>query len=278
MGVMGAPMARHLLRAGHALKVFTRTASKADPLCECGATWAQSPAEAADGTDVTFSIVGMPEDVEQVHLGEDGTLSAEARPAMIVDMTTSRPSLARRIASVAEEHGVRSLDAPVSGGDVGARGGTLSIMVGGDQEAFTIAEPLFDVLGGTVVWHGEAGAGQHCKMVNQILVAASMVGAVEALRYADAAGLDGHRVLESVSAGAAGSWTISNLAPRILRGDFAPGFFVNHFVKDLRIAIEEASVMGLQLPGLELASVAYERLAELGYGDRGTHALALLSE
>jgi len=275
-GVMGAPMARHLMAAGHDVRVFTRTQSRAAPLIEAGATWASSPAETAEGADVAFSIVGFPEDVEAVHLGTEGTLNATVPPDVVVDMTTSRPSLARRIAEEAARKGVQSVDAPVSGGDVGARTGTLSVMVGGSEPVFERVRPLLEIVGDRVVLHGGPGSGQHCKMVNQILVAASMIGAVEALRYADAAGLDGHRVLSSVSAGAAGSWTISNLGPRILERDFAPGFFVDHFLKDLRIAMEEADSMNLKLPGLDLARRVYERLVEEGHGQRGTHALALL--
>jgi 3-hydroxyisobutyrate dehydrogenase len=272
---MGEPMAGHLLAAGHDLRVYSRTRSRASRLLDAGAVWADAPADAACGADVVISIVGFPEDVEEVHLGRRGTLRADELPSVIIDMTTSRPSLAARIADEARARGVEAVDAPVSGGDVGARNAALSIMVGAEPNVFDRVLPLFELLGQTVVLQGGPGAGQHCKMVNQILVAASMIGAVEGLRYADAAGLDGATVLASVSAGAAGSWTITNLAPRILKGDFAPGFFVEHFVKDLRIAMEEADAMGLDLPGLSLAKQAYERLCEAGHGQAGTHALAV---
>lgn len=274
-GVMGAPMAGHLLDAGHALKVHTRTPARADALVASGALLAQTPQEAAEGTEVTFSMVGLPEDVEMVHLGDQGTLKASDPPPIIVDMTTSRPSLARCLAIKAKDLGVDMLDAPVSGGDVGARQGTLSIMAGGSVRAFELMRPLLEVLGSRIVRHGDAGSGQHCKMVNQILVGASMIGAVEALQYAAAAGLDGHHVLESVSAGAAGSWTIDHLAPRMLAGDFAPGFLVEHFVKDLRMALEEAEAMHLDLPGLAHAKQVYEHLSNAGHAQDGTHALAL---
>lgn len=277
-GVMGAPMAGHLIEAGHELVVSTRTASRAKPLLDRGATWADSPVGAADGADVAISIVGFPPDVEEVHLGPRGTLSAGSLPQVIVDMTTSRPSLARRIAETAMVHGVGCVDAPVSGGDVGARTASLSIMIGGEDDHVATVMPLMEAMGSRIVHHGPPGTGQHCKMVNQILIAASMIGTIEGLRYAQTAGLDGRRVLESVSAGAAGSWTIDNLAPRILEGDYAPGFLVDHFLKDLRIALEEAQAMGLELPGLTLARDAYARLSEQGHSHCGTHALWLDSD
>ncbi len=274
-GVMGEPMAGHLLAAGHEVRVYSRTRSKVEGLLAAGAVWTGSPAEAACGADVAISIVGFPEDVQAVHLGPAGTLSAATLPRVIIDMTTSRPKLAVQLADRARRLGVQAIDAPVSGGDVGARNATLSIMVGADAAAFREVQNLFETLGTRVVLQGGPGSGQHCKMVNQILVAASMIGAVEAFKYAAGAGLEGGAVLESVSAGAAGSWTISNLVPRILSGDFGPGFLVDHFVKDLRIALEAAEAMKLDLPGLSLATRAYEHLSESGYGNRGTHALAL---
>lgn len=274
-GVMGAPMAGHLLGAGHTVVVTTRTRDRAAPLIDRGAIWADSPAAAADGADVVCSIVGFPDDVEQVHLGPDGSLAAANPPGLLVDLTTSRPSLARRIAEAALSRGIGSVDAPVSGGDVGARNATLSIMVGGRDEDVARAMPVFESLGSRIVHQGGPGAGQHCKMVNQIVIAASMIGTIEGLRYAEGAGLDRATVLESISAGAAGSWTLDNLAPRIIAGDFAPGFFVEHFLKDLSIALDEAVDMGLDLPGLSLAQEAYDRLVGRGHGDRGTHALWL---
>ena len=275
-GVMGRSMAGHLLEAGHDLTLFTRTRAKAESLLDRGASWADSPSAAADGADVVVSIVGMPTDVEAVHLGIDGTLSASSPPRLLIDMTTSTPSLARRLHEEAARRSVGAIDAPVSGGDVGARNATLSIMVGGDDVHVKEARPLFDLMGGTIVHQGEAGCGQHTKMVNQILVASTMLGISEGLLYARSAGLDGEKVLESVGGGAAGSWTITNLGPRILAGDHAPGFFVDHFLKDLSIALDEAEAMGLKLPMLDLARRFYAQASENGLGSRGTQVLASL--
>ena len=275
-GVMGASMAEKLLRAGHRLRVHTRTRSRARALIDAGAIWVDTPRDAADGVEAVFSIVGYPEDVEAVHLGSSGTLAADDAPGFIVDLTTSDPDLAIRIHTRAAERSIASFDAPVSGGDVGARQGTLSIMVGGDRAGFDSILPWLNLMGRTIVLQGGPGAGQKTKMVNQILVAASMVGACEALRFTDAAGLDPRKVLESVSSGAAGSWTLSNLVPRILDGDYEPGFFVEHFVKDLGIATRSARTMGLDLPGLEHAESLYRALAAAGHGRKGTQALDLL--
>jgi 3-hydroxyisobutyrate dehydrogenase len=277
-GVMGAPMAGHLLDAGHTLRVHTRTRDRAKPLLARGAAWAASPAEAADGADFAFSIVGLPDDVAAVHLGPAGTLAADAPPRTIVDMTTSSPSLAVRIAAEAHRRGVLSIDAPVSGGDVGARNATLSIMVGGDGAAVAAARPLLERLGRLVVHHGGPGCGQHAKMVNQILIATNMIGVSEGMLYARAAGLDPTRVLESVGAGAAGSWSVTNLAPRMVRRDFAPGFAVEHFIKDLGLALDEAARLGLAMPGLALARQLYEAVRAQGHGRSGTHALLLALE
>ena len=273
-GVMGASMAGHLLASGHELALFTRTRAKAESLLARGATWAGSPREAAESADVVISIVGMPADVESVHLGAEGTLAASVPPGLLIDMTTSTPSLARRLHAEAARRNVGAIDAPVSGGDVGARNGTLSIMVGGDEADVNTARPLFEAMGGTIVHQGAAGSGQHTKMVNQILVASTMHGISEGLLYARAAGLDGGKVLESVGGGAAGSWTISNLGPRILADDDAPGFFVDHFLKDLSIALDEAQAMGLDLPMLALARRFYAEASEKGLGQRGTQVLA----
>jgi 3-hydroxyisobutyrate dehydrogenase len=277
-GVMGASMAGHLIQTGYSLRVHTRTRDRATPLLERGAEWADSPAEAAEGMDAAISIVGFPRDVEETHLGASGTLASKNPPSLIIDMTTSSPMLALKIAHEARRRGVDSIDAPVSGGDVGARNATLSIMVGGEESAVRSAMPIFERLGKTIVHHGGAGMGQHAKMVNQILVAASMVGTCEALIYARAAGLDAEKVLQSVGSGAAGSWTIANLAPRMVNGDFRPGFYIEHFIKDLGIAIEEAERMGLALPGLALAKELYERAREQGFGRLGTHALLMSLE
>jgi 3-hydroxyisobutyrate dehydrogenase len=273
-GVMGRSMAGHILGAGHAVIVHTRTRDRAEDLVGRGASWAADAAAAAEGADVAISMVGLPSDVRDVHLGSRGTLSAQRAPGLIIDMTTSSPALAAEIADAASRRGSSALDAPVSGGDVGARNATLSIMVGGEASAFERARPLLELMGKTVVHHGGPGTGQCAKLVNQVLVAASMVGVSEALALAGAAGLDPHKVLDSVSPGAAGSWTLSNLAPRILKGDMAPGFRVEHLVKDLRIASEEARSRGLSLPGLELADRLYEALRAAGHGGMGTQALA----
>jgi 3-hydroxyisobutyrate dehydrogenase len=271
-------MAGHLLDAGHELTVHTRTRSKAEPLLDRGASWAESPAEAANETDVTFSIVGFPADVEATHLGADGTLSASKPPRVIVDMTTSQPSLAARIATEAAARGVGSVDAPVSGGDVGARHATLSIMVGGDDQHVTFVRPLLEKLGENIVHQGRPGAGQHTKMVNQILIATNMIGVCEGLLYARKAGLDPNQVIASVGAGAAGSWSISNLGPRMIDRNFDPGFFVEHFLKDLGIALAESARMGLSMPGLALARQLYEAVRAQGHGRLGTQALLLALE
>lgn len=277
-GGMGAPMAGHLLDAGYDIVIHSRTKSKAGPLLDRGARWAESPAQAADGTDVVVSIVGFPEDVEEVHLGSDGTLSCPNRPQIIIDMTTSRPRLAREIHDRAAEVGVGSVDAPVSGGDVGAREAVLSIMIGGEAEHVATARPILEKLGKKIVHQGGPGAGQHTKMVNQILIASTMIGVCEGLLYARQAGLDGTAVIESVGSGAAGSWTINHLGPRMLERDFEPGFFVEHFIKDLRIALDEAAHMHLALPGLALARQLYEAVHANGDGRRGTHALLMTLE
>ena len=272
-GVMGSSMAGHLLAAGYPVRVHSRTRAKAEALLARGATWADSPAEAAEGADVAFAMVGFPEEVEQVFLGPKGFLAARTPPKVIVDMGTSPPALTRRIAEMAAAKGVGALDAPVSGGDVGARNAALSIMVGGSEADFARVKPLFDRLGKIVVLQGPPGAGQLCKMVNQILVANSMVGACEAMVAAKAAGLDAERVLQSVSGGAAGSWTLQNLVPRMLKGDWNPGFFASHLAKDLRIAREQTRSDGENLPGLELSERLFHGLEALGHGKLGTQAL-----
>ncbi len=278
-GVMGAPMAGHLLAGGYELVVHNRTRAKAEPLLAAGAAWADSPAEAAGGADVAISMVGHPDDVEATHLGPGGTLAAAGRlPRVLIDMTTSRPSLAARIHAAASARGSGSVDAPVSGGEVGAREATLSIMVGADSEDFDLVRPVLEALGRHVVHQGGPGAGQQTKMVNQIIIATNMIGVCEGLLYASKAGLDPLRVLESVGRGAAGSWSVDNLAPRIVARDFAAGFFVDHFVKDLGIALDEAARMKLALPGLALARELYVALQALGNGRLGTQALTLALE
>jgi 3-hydroxyisobutyrate dehydrogenase len=274
-GVMGLSMCGHVLDAGYAVTVHNRTRSRAEPLLERGASWAETPAAVAAASDVVFTIVGYPADVRAVILGEDGALSGAAAGSVLVDMTTSEPSLAVEIAETAAAKGVASVDAPVSGGDVGARNATLSIMVGGDEEAVERVRPLFELMGKTIVHQGGPGAGQHTKMVNQILIATGMIGVCEALLYAYKAGLDLDTVLKSVGPGAAGSWSLTNYAPRMLKGDFEPGFVVEHFVKDMGIALAEARRMNLSLPGLALAEQLYVALAAQGKGRKGTHSLIL---
>lgn len=271
-------MVGHLLAAGHTVTIHTRTKARAAALLDRGALWAATPVAASEGQDVVFSMVSMPSDVEEVHLGKCGTLAAAQLPPLLVDMTSSRPSLARRIDEAARSKGVAALDAPVTGGDIGARNATLSILVGGSAPAVETARPLFALLGKTVVHQGGAGAGQQAKIANQILIASKMIGICEALIFARAAGLDATKLLESVSPGAAGSWALTNLAPRIVRGDFGPGFFIDHFVKDLGIAVEECRAQGLQFPGLELAERLYRMAQDGNLGDHGTQGLFLLYE
>ncbi len=266
-------MAGHLLAAGHRLRVHNRTPAKARRLLAGGALWAESPAAVAASCDVVFTMVGFPREVEEVYFGAGGLLAGMRRGALLIDMTTSRPALAVRIAREAVRRGGRALDAPVSGGDRGAREATLVIMVGGEPEDFEAALPLLRLMGRQVVLQGPAGSGQHCKLCNQIAIAANMVGVCEALAYARRCGLDAGRVLAAVSGGAAGSWSLANLAPRMLAGDFAPGFHVKHFVKDMELALEAAAEEGLDLPGLALACSLYRRLAAAGEGDSGTQAL-----
>ena len=258
---MGSSMALRLIGAGHEVSVWTRSRDKASAVIDAGATWADGiPALAAE-CEIICSMVGYPADVDQVY-GE--LLETGGRLRIAIDFTTSEPGLARRLAEQGRTIGVAVLDAPVSGGDVGARNGTLSIMVGGDANAFEEVKPLLEPLGKTIVYQGEAGSGQHTKMVNQTLIATNMIGVCEALLYAEKSGLDPTRVLKSVSGGAAGSWSLQNLAPRMLAGDFAPGFFVEHFIKDMGIALGEAEAMNLALPGLALAKQLYEALRAQG--------------
>ena len=274
-GVMGTSMCGHLMHAGYKMTVFTRTKSKADGLIEKGATWAATPKEVAEASDVVFSIVGFPHDVREVILGEQGVVAGISTDNIVVDMTTSEPSLAVEIASAAAAKGADSIDAPVSGGDVGAQEARLSIMVGGHDEPVKSVMPLFEIMGKTIVHQGGPGAGQHTKMVNQTLIATNMVGVCEALLYAYKAGLDLNTVMQSVASGAAGSWSLSNLGPRIIDNNFDPGFFVEHFIKDMGIALSEAKRMQLSLPGLALAHQLYLALAAQGHEKDGTHALQL---
>jgi 3-hydroxyisobutyrate dehydrogenase len=272
-GVMGVSMAGHLMDGGHVLTVYSRTRERAEPLLERGALWSGSPAELAAGADVVFTMVGLPSDVREVILGPHGVLSTLKAGGVIVDMTTSEPSLAAEIYETGRGLGIDSIDAPVSGGDIGARNATLSIMVGGDAAAVERVRPLLELLGKTIVHQGPAGSGQHTKMVNQTLIATGMIGVCEALLYAHGAGLDPEKVLESVGGGAAGSWSLSNYAPRMLSGDYAPGFMVEHFIKDMEITLAEARRMNLALPGLSLAHELYLALRAQGGGRQGTQAL-----
>lgn len=259
--------------AGYPMTLTTRSREKAKDLLGAGATWADTPREVAEQAKVVFSIVGHPEDVREVLLGEQGALAGCSAGDVLVDMTTSLPSLAEKIAEKAAQQNVIAIDAPVSGGDVGAKNGTLSIMIGGDKATVEALQPCWDAMGSKWVWQGAAGAGQHTKMVNQTLVAAGMIGVCEALLYAYKAGLDLNTAYESVSSGAAGSWAFSNLAPRIIAGDDAPGFFIEHFIKDLGIVLAEAKGLELKLPGVELAHELYEKAAAAGHGKSGTQAL-----
>jgi len=277
-GVMGGPMAGHVLKAGYALTVYNRTRAKAQPWVERGAQWADSPQAVAEQSEVVFTMLGFPRDVREVILGTNGVLAGARSGSIIVDMSTSEPSLAVEIYERAKSKGVYSVDAPVSGGDVGAREGTLSIMIGGDEEIVQALQPLFETLGRNIVYQGPAGSGQHTKMCNQIVVAGTMIGVCEALLYGYRAGLDLETMMASISRGAAACWTLDNLAPRILQRNFDPGFFVEHFVKDMSIALAEAEQMNLSLPGLALVHQLYVALKAQGHGKLGSHALMLALE
>ncbi|EUJ31993.1 hypothetical protein MFLO_07382 [Listeria floridensis FSL S10-1187] len=272
-GVMGSSMVRNLMESGFDLHVYSRTKKKADKLVHAGAVWHDNPAELAGHVDVLITMVGYPTDVEELYLSEGGFLETMQPGAIAIDMTTSSPELAKEIYQDGKAAGIDVLDAPVSGGDIGAKNGTLSIMVGGEVEVFEKAKPIFEILGGNIVRQGPAGSGQHTKMVNQIAIASNMIGVTEAIVYAEQAGLDPELVLASIASGAAGSWSLSNLIPRVLKDDFAPGFFIKHFIKDMRIALDEANKMKLELPGLELAEKMYQTLAENGLSEAGTQAL-----
>lgn len=277
-GVMGKSMAGHLMEGGYRVHLYTRTKAKAEELLARGAIWQSSPAALASVSDVVISMVGYPADVEAMYLGEDGVVANSKPGAYLIDMTTSSPSLARRIYEAAAGRGLHALDAPVSGGDIGARERRLSIMVGGDPGAFDAVAPILGLMGKNILLQGGAGAGQHTKMCNQIAIASGMMGVCEALAYAKRAGLDPTAVLGSIESGAAGSWSLSNLGPRIIAGNFEPGFYVKHFIKDMKIALDAADEMGLSLPGLSLARSLYEQLSELGYDEKGTQVLYKLLE
>lgn len=273
LGVMGNSMASHILEAGYPVLVYTRTKQKAEEILNKGAVWQETVKDLSEKADIIITMVGYPSDVEDIYLGENGILRHAKEGAFVIDMTTSKPSLAKKIAEQAKEKSIHALDAPVSGGDIGARNGTLAIMAGGEKEAFEACLPLFSVMGENIQYQGEAGSGQHTKMCNQIAIAAGMVGVAEAMAYAEKSGLNPEQVLKSITTGAAGSWSLSNLAPRMLKGDFAPGFYVKHFIKDMGIALEEAELMGEEMPGLALAKSLYDKLSAQGEENSGTQSI-----
>ncbi|OAI40677.1 oxidoreductase [Planctomycetaceae bacterium SCGC AG-212-D15] len=277
-GVMGRWMCQHLMTKGYSATVYNRSRDKAKPLLDAGAAWADTPRGVAERSDVVFGIVGFPKDVREVFLGGQGALAGSRADSVLVDMTTSEPSLAREIYDAAKAKGVSAVDAPVSGGDVGAKNAALSIMVGGDPAVVEAIKPLFECMGKTIVHQGPAGAGQHTKMVNQILISGTMIGLCEALLYGYKAGLDMETVFKSVAVGAAGSKALEVLGPRVLKRDFEPGFYVEHFIKDMGIALSEAERMNIALPGLGLVKQLYEAVRAQGWGRKGTQALMLALE
>ena len=277
-GVMGRWMCQHVMDLGYQMTVYNRTKAKADPLVDDGATWADSPQAVANNSDVIFTIVGFPADVREVYFGGDGILAGAKAGSIVVDMTTTEPSLALEIYQKGQVQDTSSIDAPVSGGDVGAREAKLAIMIGGDEQAVKTIQPLFDAMGQNIVYQGGAGAGQHTKMCNQITIAGTMVGVCEALVYGAKAGLDLEVMLSTISQGAAKCWSLDNLAPRVLKRDFDPGFFVEHFIKDMGIALAEAKQMNLSLPGLALVHQLYLAVQAQGHGRLGTQALMLALE
>jgi 3-hydroxyisobutyrate dehydrogenase len=272
-GVMGTSIVKHLLDSNYEVAVYTRTKKKANSLIEAGAVWGETVGAAIKDADLIFTMVGYPADVEEVYFGNGGIFSTGEAGQIVIDMTTSSPALAKRIAEAGAKLQMDAIDAPVSGGDIGAKNGTLSIMCGGEEKVFDKIAPILSNFGKQIVYQGIAGAGQHAKMCNQIAIATNMIGVCEALAYAEKAGLNPETVLKSISTGAAGSWSLSNLAPRMLNGDFEPGFYVKHFLKDMNIALTEAEAMNLPLPGLQLAREMYEQLVQNGFGDKGTQVL-----
>lgn len=277
-GVMGSSMVKNLQAANYTVNIYTRTKRRAEPLIESGAIWKETVAELASSSDVVITMVGYPEDVRAIYFGDEGIISYAKHGTYLVDMTTSSPTLAEEIYVEAKKQDLYALDAPVSGGDIGAKNGTLTIMVGGDEAPFEAVLPVFKVLGENIILQGKAGAGQHTKLANQITIATNMIGVCEAIIYAKHAGLDPSRMLDSIEAGAAGSWSLSNLGRRMIKGDYAPGFFVKHFIKDMKIAIQSAKEMDISTPGLELSLSLYEELSEMGESDSGTQALIKLLE
>lgn len=275
-GVMGSSMIRHLLNAGYPVHVYNRTKSRADAVIAEGAKWCDTPAEVTAQADIVITIVGYPTDVEETYFGETGIFSQADDHHILIDMTTSTPTLAEKIYAFGKEKGIATLDAPVSGGDKGAQNGTLTTMVGGDQETFDAAKQVLSVFSSKVMLQGPAGSGQHTKMANQIMVAGTMTGMTELLVYSKAAGLDLERVIEQVGSGSAANWSLTNYGPRILKQDYTAGFFVKHFVKDLKIALDEAEKMGIDLPATRQAALLYEQLAGKDFADDGTQALVKL--
>ncbi|NLG82522.1 MAG: NAD(P)-dependent oxidoreductase [Bacilli bacterium] len=273
LGVMGRPMAQHLLNKYQQIYVYTRTKKKAEELIQNGAIWCETISELAQQCNLIITIVGMPSDVQDIYLGKNGLLNTCKGETILIDMTTSSPSLAKEIYQKALNKNIYVLDAPVSGGDVGAKNQTLSIMVGGDEPVFEKVREVLETLGNNIVYQGPAGSGQHTKMVNQICIAGNMLGMVEAITYAKHVGLDMQKVLKSISTGAAASWQLTNNAPKILNKDFAPGFYIKHFIKDIHLAQEEARNIAIDLPGLDLVESLYNSLLENGYGNLGTQAL-----
>jgi len=273
LGVMGKSMAGHLLKAGYEVHVYTRTKKTADDLVSKGAVWEASVMALSQKSRAVITMVGYPSDVEQVYFGEDGILAHAGEGTLVIDMTTSSPDLAVKIYEKAKLSGIEALDAPVSGGDLGAKNATLSIMVGGDKATFEKALPLFEIMGKNIVLQGNPGSGQYTKMANQIAIAAGMVAVCESIAYAKKAGLDPETVLKSIGAGAAASWSLNNLGPKMIAGNMEPGFYVKHFIKDMKIAVESSRRLGLQTPGLDLALSLYEQLAQMGHEDKGTQAL-----
>lgn len=276
IGVMGHSIAGHLLNAGHEVHVYNRTKAKADAIVARGAIWQDTPWDVTAASEVVFSMVGYPKDVEEIYYGENGVFHGDVTGKILVDMTTSTPTLAEKIAKTAAEKGAEAMDAPVSGGDLGAKNATLTIMCGGEPAVFDKLLPLFQVMGKTYTLHGPAGKGQHTKMANQIMIAGTMTGMTEMLVYAKAAGLDMPKVIQTLSGGSASNWSMENYGPRILKEDYSAGFFVKHFIKDLKIALDEAQKMSLDLPATNLACQLYERLAAAGHDNDGTQALIKL--
>ncbi|OEF97106.1 NAD(P)-dependent oxidoreductase [Desulfuribacillus alkaliarsenatis] len=273
VGVMGKSMVRNLMKNGFEVTIYTRTKSKVEDVISEGAIWCDDVAACSKGQDAIITIVGYPKDIDEVYFGEEGILNSAKSGAYVIDMTTTSPKQSISIYNKAKEKGLFALDAPVSGGDVGAKNGTLSIMVGGDKEAFEACKPIFKSLGKNIIYEGAAGAGQHTKMANQIAIAGAIAGVVEAMSYAKSVGLDVQTMLDSISQGAAGSWQMTNMAPRILKGDLDPGFFLKHFIKDMGIAVDEADDVELNLEVLKNVLNMYKKLEEQGLGDLGTQAL-----